>query len=74
MSMTVRKNQRNKLKYFLSLSDCNWIRSHNQLVHKRPLSHLAKLAYLAKWLSDRLRTKCLWVQIPLLPLKIFLFG
>ena len=70
MSMTIRKNQRNKLKYFLSLSDCNWIRSHNQLVRKRTLSHLAKLAYLAKWLSIRLRTKWLWVQIPFQSLNL----
>ena len=31
-----------------SLSDCNWTRTHNHLVHKWTLSHLAKLA---KWLS-----------------------
>ena len=30
------------------LSDCNWTRTHNHLVHKRILNHLAKLA---KWLS-----------------------
>ena len=30
------------------LSDCNWTRTHNHLVHKRTLNHLAKLA---KWLS-----------------------
>ena len=40
--------------------DCNWIRTHNHLVHKRTLNHLAKLASLAnlaslaKWLSVRL--------------------
>ena len=28
-------------KYYLS--DCNWIRTHNHLVHKRTLNHLAKL-------------------------------
>ena len=33
---------------------CNWIRTHNHLVHKRTLNHLAKLASLAKWLSVRL--------------------
>ena len=33
-------------------SDCNWIRTHNHLVHKRTqLNHLASLA---KWLSVRL--------------------
>ena len=31
-----------------SLSDCNWTRTHNHLVHKRTLNYLAKLA---KWLS-----------------------
>ena len=31
-----------------SLSDCNWTRTHNHLVLKRTLNHLAKLA---KWLS-----------------------
>ena len=25
------------------LSDCNWTRTHNHLVHKRTLNHLAKL-------------------------------
>ena len=25
-------------------SDCNWTRTHNHLVHKRTLNHLAKLA------------------------------
>ena len=33
-------------------SDCNWTRTHNHLVHKRTLNHLAKLAF--KWLSVRL--------------------
>ena len=36
-----------------SLSDCNWTRTHNHLVHKRTLSHLAKLA---NWLSCVLST------------------
>ena len=31
-----------------NLSDCNWTRTHNHLVRKRTLNHLAKLA---KWLS-----------------------
>ena len=31
-----------------SLSDCNWARTHNHLVLKETLNHLAKLA---KWLS-----------------------
>ena len=36
------------------------------LVCKRTLSQ----AILTKWLSDRLQTKWLWVQIPFLPLKL----
>ena len=35
-----------------------------------PLNHLAKLASLAKWLSVSLRSKWLWVRIPLLSLKL----
>ena len=27
------------------MNDCNWTRTHNQLVHKRTLYHLAKLAF-----------------------------
>ena len=49
-----------------SLSDCNWIRTHNHLVHKRTLNHLAKPAGLAKWLSVCLWTKWLWVRVQLL--------
>ena len=36
-----------------SLSDCNWTRTHNHLVHKRTLNHLVKLV---KWLSCVVRT------------------
>ena len=28
----------------INIYDCNWIRTHNHLVHKRTLNHLAKLA------------------------------
>ena len=49
-----------------SLSDNNGIRNHNHLVRKRTRTHLTKLARLAKWLIVRLRTKWLWVRIPLL--------
>ena len=48
-----------------SLSDCNWTRTHNHLIRKRTLNHLAKLASLAKWLTVCLRTKCLWVWVQL---------
>ena len=27
-----------------SISDCNWTRTHNHLVHKRTLNYLAKVA------------------------------
>ena len=30
--------------YYYSFSGCNWTRTHNHLVHKRTLNHLAKLA------------------------------
>ena len=54
-----------------TLSDSNEIWTHNHLVPKRTINHLAnlgKLASLAKWLSVGLWTKWLWVRIPLLPL------
>ena len=43
------------------LSDSNVIRTHNHLVRKRKLNHLAKLA----WLSVSLRNKWLWPRAPL---------
>ena len=49
------------------LSDCNWSRTRNNLVRKRTLNHLAKLA---KWLSVRLATKWLWVRVQLQSLKL----
>ena len=52
-----------------SLSDCNWSRTQNHLVRKRPLNHLATLASLAKWLSVRLRTKWFWVRVQLQSLE-----
>ena len=33
---------------YVVISDCNWTRTHSQLVYKQTLSHLAQLA---KWLS-----------------------
>ena len=45
-----------------SLSDSNEIRTHNHLVRKQTLNHLARL-------SVRLQTKWLSVRIPLLSLK-----
>ena len=52
------------------LSDSNEIQTHNHLVRKRTLNHLAKLASLAKWMSVHLRTKCLWVRISLFSLNL----
>ena len=46
-----------------SFNDSNEIRTHNYLVRKPTLNHLAKLASLAKCLSVRLKTKWLWVRI-----------
>ena len=44
--------------------DCNWTRTHNHLVHKWTLNHLAKLAVLCLW------TKWLWVPVQLQSLKV----
>ena len=52
------------------LSDNNRIRTHNHLVHKQTLNHLAKLTSLAKWLSAHLWTKGLWVRVQLQLLKL----
>ena len=52
--------------------DCNGIRTHNHLVRKQILNHLAKQASVVKWLRVRLRTKWLWVRIPLQSSKEFL--
>ena len=66
-------------------NDCNWTRTHNHLVRKRTLNHLAKLARLrlqTKWLFTftftivyvyeltRLQTKWLWVRVQLQWLKL----
>ena len=48
-------------------SDSNGIRNHNHLVRERTLNHLTSSA---KWLSVQLRTKWLWVRIPLLSLEL----
>ena len=55
-----------------SLSDSNGIQTHNHLVPKQTLNHLAKLASLAKCLSVGLWIKWLWVQILLLSDEEFL--
>ena len=59
--------------YIWSLSDSNRIRTHNHLVCKQTLNHLAKQASLAICLSVPLRTKWLWVRIPLLSLDFLFF-
>ena len=43
---------RNRLEIW-SVSECNWARTHNHLVHKQTPNHLAKLA---KWLSRAVST------------------
>ena len=50
--------------------DCNVTWTHNHLVCKNKLNHLAKLASLAKWLRVCLQTKWLRVQVPLQSLKL----
>ena len=64
----VNPHSRNSLREIWSLSDCNWTQTHNHLVHKRTLIHLAKLAkslscvmstYLSKELLDiQATTEC----------------
>ena len=48
--------------FIYCLSDSNGIRTHNHLVCKRTLNHLASLA---KWLSVCLRVKWFWVRVQL---------
>ena len=43
---------------------------HNHLAGKRTFDHLLKLACGAKWLSVCLRTKRLWIRIPLQSLNL----
>ena len=45
MILKSKKNSKN-LQTTLILSDCNWIRTHNHLVDKQTLDHLAKLTFL----------------------------
>ena len=52
------------------LSDCNWTRTHNHLVDKGTLNHLAKPACLFKWLSIRFWTKWLRVRVQLQSLQV----
>ena len=49
-------------RHIWSLSYSNGIRTHNHLIRKRTHNHLT---ILAKWSSVHLRTKWLWVRIPL---------
>ena len=62
----------NLLVFYDTQITCNWNQTHNHLVRKRTLNHLAKLASSAKWLSVRLRTKWLWLrfQLPSINLQI----
>ena len=55
---------------YLGRSDCNGTQTHNHLVRKRAFNHSAKLAGLAKRLSVCLRTKRLWVRVPLQSRKL----
>ena len=40
-------------KILKNLSDCNGIRTHNHLVHKQTLNHLAKLANYGVWIQSK---------------------
>ena len=54
-------------KYPVKLRNCNWAWTHNDLVDKLTLNHLASLA---KWLRVCLWTKWLWVRVQLQSLKL----
>ena len=51
----------------VKLCDCNGTRTHNNLVRKRTLNYLASFA---KWSSVHLRTKRLWIRVPMQSLKL----
>ena len=51
----------------LKKGDCNGTRTHSHLVGKQTLNHLASFA---KWLSVCLRTKWMWVRVPLQSLNL----
>ena len=51
------------------LSYYNGTRTHNHLVCKWTRNNLAILVSLAKQLSVRLRTKWLWIRVPLTPVS-----
>ena len=50
---------------YLSFKGLNGIGTHNHLVCKQTFNLLAKLTFLPKWFSIGLRTKWLWVRVPL---------
>ena len=51
------KQKKTKKNYCKYISDSNVIRTHNHLVRKKTINHLASLTSLAKCLSVRLQTK-----------------
>ena len=50
---TLKKRYQNKFEEPMKGSDCNWTRTHNHLVRKQTLNHLAKLT---KRVCDMTRT------------------
>ena len=52
-----------KLHFLCSVNHSNGTRTHKHLVQKGTLSHSAKLASLAMWLSLGLQAKWLWVSL-----------
>ena len=64
-------NVKDPLTFKWHLSDSNW--THNHLVCKWTLHHLAKLTSLAKWLIVSLQTNWLWVRVQLQSLKCEIF-
>ena len=55
-SLNVKKLLARNRREIWSLSHCNWTRTHNHLVRKGTLNHLAKLASFKKRVRDMIRT------------------
>ena len=49
-----------------NIYDCNWIWTHNHLVHKQTLNHLAKLATMIELCCEYLFVRCIWMYVLIL--------
>ena len=44
-------------------SDCNWIRTHNHLVHKRTLNHFSQAGQMIELCCEYLSVRCIWLYV-----------